>query len=161
MELYLVWRASMGGGLRYRHLHLPRSLLGAGHRSPRRSLSKGKRKGGAQRESRVWCCGASLSGLLPVIEINKEFTEFFNDPKRERGAASGLPFFLTAGWLRGGSKWGDGIIAPDSSKAINKFISGGKIPPDIRRLFLDRLYLMHAMGAVQLASSGAQKLSVG
>jgi hypothetical protein len=32
----------------------------------------------------VWCFGASLSRLLPVIEINKEFTEFFNDPKRER-----------------------------------------------------------------------------
>ena len=31
----------------------------------------------------VWCFGARLSPLLPVIEINKEFTEFFNDPKRE------------------------------------------------------------------------------
>jgi hypothetical protein len=26
---------------------------------------------------------ASLARLLPVIEINKEFTEFFNDPERE------------------------------------------------------------------------------
>jgi hypothetical protein len=32
----------------------------------------------------IWCFGASLSRLLPVIEINQEFTEFFNDPKRER-----------------------------------------------------------------------------
>jgi hypothetical protein len=32
----------------------------------------------------IWCFGASLSRLLPGIEINKEFTEFFNDPKRER-----------------------------------------------------------------------------
>ena len=32
----------------------------------------------------VWCIGASLSRLLPVIEINKEFSDFFNDPKRER-----------------------------------------------------------------------------
>jgi hypothetical protein len=31
-----------------------------------------------------WCFGASLARLLPVIEINKEFTEFFNHPKRER-----------------------------------------------------------------------------
>ena len=31
----------------------------------------------------VWCFGASLAPLLPVIEINREFTEFFNDPKRE------------------------------------------------------------------------------
>jgi hypothetical protein len=32
----------------------------------------------------LWCFGASLSRLLPVIEINKEFTEFFNDPERAR-----------------------------------------------------------------------------
>ena len=32
----------------------------------------------------VWCLGASLSRLLPVIEINKEFTDFFNDPERKR-----------------------------------------------------------------------------
>jgi uncharacterized protein YjbI with pentapeptide repeats len=31
-----------------------------------------------------WCFGASLSRLLPVIELNKEFTDFFNDPERER-----------------------------------------------------------------------------
>jgi len=32
----------------------------------------------------VWCFGASLSRLLPVIEINKEFTAFFDDPERKR-----------------------------------------------------------------------------
>jgi hypothetical protein len=32
----------------------------------------------------LWCFGASLARLLPVIEINKEFAEFFDDPKRER-----------------------------------------------------------------------------
>jgi hypothetical protein len=32
----------------------------------------------------IWCFGASLSRLLPVIEINKEFTEFFDDPERKR-----------------------------------------------------------------------------
>jgi hypothetical protein len=32
----------------------------------------------------IWCFGASLARLLPVIEINKEFTEFFNDPERKR-----------------------------------------------------------------------------
>jgi uncharacterized protein YjbI with pentapeptide repeats len=32
----------------------------------------------------IWCFGASLSRLLPVIEINKEFTDFFNDPRRAR-----------------------------------------------------------------------------
>ncbi|MGC2221950.1 MAG: hypothetical protein WA624_06065 [Methylocella sp.] len=30
----------------------------------------------------VWCFGASLSRLLPVIAINKEFTDFFDDPQR-------------------------------------------------------------------------------
>jgi hypothetical protein len=32
----------------------------------------------------IWCVGASLSPLLPVIVINKEFTDFFDDPERER-----------------------------------------------------------------------------
>jgi hypothetical protein len=32
----------------------------------------------------IWCLGASLSRLLPVIEINKEFSDFFNDPERKR-----------------------------------------------------------------------------
>jgi hypothetical protein len=32
----------------------------------------------------LWCFGATLARLLPVIEINKEFTKFFNDPERER-----------------------------------------------------------------------------
>jgi hypothetical protein len=37
-----------------------------------------------QRRSPHWCVGASLSRLLPVIEINKEFTDFFHDPDRTR-----------------------------------------------------------------------------
>jgi hypothetical protein len=37
----------------------------------------------ANQHGLIWCFGASLARLLPVIEINKEFTEFFNDPKRE------------------------------------------------------------------------------
>ncbi|HXN89321.1 MAG TPA: hypothetical protein VN890_08220 [Methylocella sp.] len=31
-----------------------------------------------------WCFGASLARLLPVIEINSEFTAFFDDPARKR-----------------------------------------------------------------------------
>ena len=38
----------------------------------------------AARRGRLWCCGATLNRLLPVIEINKEFTDFFNDPDRKR-----------------------------------------------------------------------------
>ena len=35
-------------------------------------------------KGRVWCFGASLSRLLPGIELNKEFADFFNDPDRVR-----------------------------------------------------------------------------
>jgi hypothetical protein len=38
----------------------------------------------AYRHGLMWCFGASLSRLLPVIEVNKEFTDFFNDPHRAR-----------------------------------------------------------------------------
>ena len=31
---------------------------------------------------RLWCFGASRSRRLPFTKINKEFTEFFNDPTR-------------------------------------------------------------------------------
>ncbi len=52
----------------------------------------------------IWCFGASLSRLLPVIEINKEFTEFFNDPERKR-LTGWQSFFFSAigiiGWLLG------------------------------------------------------------
>jgi uncharacterized protein YjbI with pentapeptide repeats len=37
---------------------------------------------GDEKHGFIWCFGASLSRLLPVIEINKEFTDFFNDPIR-------------------------------------------------------------------------------
>jgi uncharacterized protein YjbI with pentapeptide repeats len=52
----------------------------------------------------LWCFGASLARLLPVIEINKEFTDFFNDPKRER--LNGLQNILFSalgiiGWVLG------------------------------------------------------------
>jgi len=54
------------------------SLLGALYLKMR---VRGVRDGG---HGFFWCFGASLSRLLPVIEINKEFSDFFNDPKRER-----------------------------------------------------------------------------
>ena len=52
----------------------------------------------------VWCSGASLNRLLPVIEINKEFADFFNDPNRVRLTAwQSLVFSVIAmvGWLLG------------------------------------------------------------
>jgi uncharacterized protein YjbI with pentapeptide repeats len=50
----------------------------------------------------LWCLAASLTRLLPVIEINKEFTDFFYDPDhknltaRENAAFSLLRVF---GWF--------------------------------------------------------------
>jgi hypothetical protein len=58
----------------------------------------------AREHGPIWCFGASLARLLPVIEINKEFTDFFDDPKRCRLTAwqsfvfSGVGL---AGWVLG------------------------------------------------------------
>jgi uncharacterized protein YjbI with pentapeptide repeats len=51
-----------------------------------------------------WCFGASLARLLPVIEINKEFTDFFDDPNRTRLTGRQSAFFSLiglAGWILG------------------------------------------------------------
>jgi len=47
----------------------------------------------AREHGRLWCLGASLSRLLPVIELNKEFVDFFNDPNRWRLKAWQLTYF--------------------------------------------------------------------
>jgi uncharacterized protein YjbI with pentapeptide repeats len=58
----------------------------------------------AREHGPTWCFGASLARLLPVIEINKEFTDFFDDPNRTRLTAwqsfvfSGIAM---AGWVLG------------------------------------------------------------
>ena len=38
----------------------------------------------ARHKGATWCFCASLAQLLPVITINKELTDFFNDPERTR-----------------------------------------------------------------------------
>jgi uncharacterized protein YjbI with pentapeptide repeats len=38
----------------------------------------------AKQRGTIWCFCAALAQLLPVIPINKEFAEFFNDPNRTR-----------------------------------------------------------------------------
>jgi uncharacterized protein YjbI with pentapeptide repeats len=58
----------------------------------------------ARQHGPVWCCGASLSRLLPIIEINKEFTDFFDDPARKRLTGFDSFFFSViamVGWLLG------------------------------------------------------------
>jgi uncharacterized membrane protein YbhN (UPF0104 family) len=32
----------------------------------------------------LWCFGASLEKVLPLISLSKEFSDFFDDPNRER-----------------------------------------------------------------------------
>jgi hypothetical protein len=58
----------------------------------------------AREHGPIWCFGASLSRLLPVVEINKEFSDFFDDPERKR--LSGRQSFVFAviamvGWVLG------------------------------------------------------------
>jgi hypothetical protein len=62
-------------------------------------FSKGVRDA---KHSRIWCWGATLARLLPGIEINKEFTEFFDDPRRERLSGFQMAVFSTIsvlGWF--------------------------------------------------------------
>jgi len=58
----------------------------------------------ARKHGPIWCFGASLGRLLPVIEINKEFTDFFDDPERKRLTAwQSLVFSVVGlfGWFLG------------------------------------------------------------
>src|SRR5258708_9385874 len=51
-----------------------------------------------------WCFSASLARLFPVIEINKEFSDFFDDPNRTRlTARESLAFNVIgiSGWVLG------------------------------------------------------------
>jgi hypothetical protein len=47
----------------------------------------------ARAKGLLWCFGASLDHLLPIVELNKEFTDFFDDPKRERLSGRQLAYF--------------------------------------------------------------------
>jgi hypothetical protein len=40
-----------------------------------------------------WCAGASLDQLLPIVELNKEFSDFFDDPDRDRLKGWQLTYF--------------------------------------------------------------------
>ena len=51
-----------------------------------------------------WRIGASVDRLLPIIELNKEFGDYFNDPQRTRLAAWQVGFFSMYalwGWVLG------------------------------------------------------------
>jgi hypothetical protein len=52
----------------------------------------------------LWCAGASLDRLLPIIQLNKEFGDFFNDPERKRLTGAVIAFFACLGlwgWVLG------------------------------------------------------------
>lgn len=58
----------------------------------------------ARTKGALWCAGASMERLLPIIELNKEFSEFFYDPQRERLRGWQLAFFAFYslwGWVLG------------------------------------------------------------
>ncbi len=53
---------------------------------------------------RLWCFGASVNRLLPVVNLKKEFTDFFDDPKLNK-FTPGQDFFFVIlavlGWVLG------------------------------------------------------------
>jgi uncharacterized protein YjbI with pentapeptide repeats len=58
----------------------------------------------ARKRGALWCFGASFSRILPAIELNKEFTDFFHDPKRSRLSDGQVFVFSTmgvVGWVLG------------------------------------------------------------
>ncbi len=58
----------------------------------------------ARHNGLIWCIGASLNKLLPIIELNKEFTELFHDPERKYLRGWQIAYFsaqAVAGWVLG------------------------------------------------------------
>jgi hypothetical protein len=63
-----------------------------------------KRSPGGKKHSVWWRIGASLTRLLPGVELNKEFSDFFNDPHRKRLHGWHLfvfSSFVVVGWVLG------------------------------------------------------------
>lgn len=63
-----------------------------------------KRSPAAGEKTFLWRTGASLSRVLPGIEINKEFSDFFDDPNRQRLKDWQIVLFsafVMIGWVLG------------------------------------------------------------
>lgn len=63
-----------------------------------------KRSPGARQKPLLWRAGASLTRVLPGVEINREFTDFFDDPKRQRlkdWQVVVFSAFVVIGWVLG------------------------------------------------------------
>jgi hypothetical protein len=59
-------------------------LFAPGVRGAWSARSAARLRRGPRRKSLLWCFGASLNRVLPLVTISQEFNEFFNDPRRER-----------------------------------------------------------------------------
>jgi hypothetical protein len=50
-----------------------------------------------------WCWGATLARLLPIIEINKEFSDYFDEPGQRKKLCGWLSIVFSAisvlGWF--------------------------------------------------------------
>jgi hypothetical protein len=96
---FLQYAAGFGiGGRTFRVLYWVLAISAAG------ALYLWKCVPAARKRGMVWCFGASVSQLLPIVELNKEFTDFFNDPERTR--LTNFQIFIFAGvavfgWLLG------------------------------------------------------------
>jgi hypothetical protein len=78
---FLQWVAGFGtGSYTFRVLYWVIGILVLGALYLRTRV-KGMRDG---HHGLFWCFDVSLARLLPLIEVNKEFIEFFNDPERKR-----------------------------------------------------------------------------
>jgi hypothetical protein len=53
----------------------------------------------ARRKGLIWCVGATWDRLLPIVELNPEFKDFFNDPDRQRLRSWQLAAFAVIGVL--------------------------------------------------------------
>jgi len=63
-----------------------------------------RRSAAARGKGVAWCFGASLDHLLPIVELNKEFGSFFDDPERQRLRGWQLAYFALhslAGYVLG------------------------------------------------------------
>ena len=95
--------------LRYRALHIPCALVGSGPHLARRHDTL-VLSGCAAPRSSSWRFGASLHRLLPVVALNKEFEDFFDNPapahvyelrNLNRFQAAFFSGLLIAGWVLG------------------------------------------------------------
>jgi hypothetical protein len=58
----------------------------------------------ARQKGFIWSLAASLDQLLPIVQLNKEFGDFFDDPKRERLKTWQIAYFAAhavVGYLLG------------------------------------------------------------